>query len=144
MDIFLNDAGAFLRPGAICNNVFYLKEILSYLDSLSPVCVLARLYNPNVGGGLFAVTFVVSLEFRKFRIIEAFLDVKSHRERIEGIFADCFVVVLHIDPKSLFVCKMVVILNLVVKSVGVHFKFDERLRILCLFLKVSHRLSRGN
>ena len=63
MDVFLNDAGAFLRPGALCNNVFDLVEVLCYLDSLSSVCVLTRLDNPDVGGGLFAVAFVVSLEF---------------------------------------------------------------------------------
>ena len=61
--------------------------------------------------------FVVVLgEFVEFRIVHAQRSMKRQREHLERILAERFVVLAHVDEEALFVCQLLVLLQLVVQA----------------------------
>lgn len=69
IDVLLHDTCPLFRPCALRYNSFYFVKILSHLDSLTPICVFARFYDPDVCLRFFTNSFVISLEFVELWII---------------------------------------------------------------------------
>lgn len=123
MDVLLDNACSLLGLCVLSYQILDLGEVLGYLDALATVGIFAWLDDPDVL--LVDVCLVVSLEFEKLGVIEAFFDVERHRQSIEGVLANSFVVVAHVDPESLLIRKVVVVLNLVIQLVRIHFRAGD-------------------
>jgi len=120
VDVLLDNACTLLGLCVLSYQILDFGEIFGYLDALSPVGIFAWLDDPDV---LFVdVCLVVSLEFEKLGVIEAFFDVERHWQCIKGVLAYSFVVVAHVDPESLLIRKVIVVLNLVIQLVRIHFR----------------------
>lgn len=136
MDVLLHYARPLFGARALRYYIFDLMEILSNLNSLAPVSVLTGLYNPDVRRRLFYLAIIVGLKLVEFRIVQPFFNVESNRKSIERVLADGLVVVLHVDPKGLFVREMVVVLDFVVQPVWVHFQLNKRFHVGNFFYRL--------
>lgn len=65
---------------------------------------------------------IILFKSNKFRVFKTFLNVKSYRHRVEGIFTNAFIEVFHVQEQSLFVTEMVIVFKFVVDFVWIHFK----------------------
>ena len=57
---------------------------------------------------------VVLLEAEEFWVREASFDVESHRNVIERVFVQRFIVVTHVNEQRLFIAQVVIILQFII------------------------------
>lgn len=113
MYILLHDASATCVSSRILNQANNLVYLFGYSNAMSPIGIFSRFNNPNV---LFImlIVLIITLESLKFRILQSVFDMESHRQCIERVFTECFIIRSHINKKCFFIRQMVIILHLVV------------------------------
>ena len=81
------------------------------------VRVLSGFDNPNILVLFFAVlleVLVPLLEFVVLRVVYSLFEVKCKGQVVKHILVHCFVIIFHVQVKSLFVADMEVVFDLVV------------------------------
>lgn len=122
--VLLNDACFLSACSWIDDCLLNFLKIFWYWNSLATVRTFAWLEDPNVWLASSWETVIKRLEFVVFRIIQPLLYVECYRQGDKGISAEGLIVKTHVEEKSLFVGKMVIIFEFVVdlKRVLLHFR----------------------
>lgn len=101
VDVLLDDAGFLGGARIIRNNLLQLVPLFCHLNTHASVRALARLGYPNII--LVGMLFIILLESHKIGVIETFFDMKSHRQRVEGVLSTRLVIVFHVHKQGFFV-----------------------------------------
>ena len=126
--VLLNDVGPTVSIYVgVLHQRLYVVDVPADLDATASVGVLTWLHDPEglseLGqlvehGGLIGVGCIVIelLKLQKLGVVKAFLDVESQRKEVMVLFANCFVVDLHVVKDGFLVAQMVVVLHFAVQQ----------------------------